>query len=191
MWYTNLFNLLTKGIGLVSNFGTIIPTLQTIGANIIKYWQYWLIAVLLVFNALTGYELNHTRNSLKTEVAAHARDITDFKNAQAEADKQAAAVKAALTKESKADADKADASYSILLARYRGSLLRFSSGQGGSGSSSDSQFPTTQGGDGPSSGAQLPKSITISGDDAGICAVNTARLQAVHDWATSLPKETR
>lgn len=173
------------------DFNAIGNVMKSIGASIVKYWQYWLIGLLFAVNAFTGYELKVTRDHLKTEVAAHVKDITDFKNAQAEADKQAAATKAALTKESKADADKADASYTILLDRYRTSLLRFSSGQSGSGSGGHSQLPTAQGGDGPSASTDLPKSLTITGSDAEICAINTARLISVHDWAVGLPKDVK
>lgn len=170
------------------DFNAIGNVMKSIGASIVKYWQYWLIALLFAANLFTGYELKHTRDKLTAEVSAHVKDITDFKNAQAEADKQAAATKAALTKESKANADQADSNYDTLLAKYRSSLLRFSSGQGGTGAGGNSQLPASQGGNGPGTGTELPKSLTITGEDAGICAVNTARLVAVHDWAVSLPK---
>lgn len=193
MWFTGILSVLGKGVGLISgiNFGAIVPALQSVGQNILKYWQYWLIALLLGVNGFTGYELKHTQDKLKLEVAAHVKDITDFKTAQAQADQNVVATKAALTKESQADADQADANYSSLLSKYRSSLLRFSANQSGTGASSGGQLSTAQGGDGPSASTDLPKSITISGDDAGVCAVNTARLQAVHDWAVNLPKEPK
>lgn len=170
------------------DFSAVSNVLKSIGSSIVKYWQYWLIGILFLANGFTGYELKVTRDHLKTEVAAHVKDITDFKNAQADADKAAEALKITLTKESKADADKADTNYDTLLAKYRSSLLRFSSGQGNTGAGGNSQLSTTQGGDGPGADTELPKSLTITGEDAGICAVNTARLVAVHDWAVSLPK---
>ena len=127
MWFT----ILTKIAGFASgiNFGAIIPTLQAVWANIVKYWQYWLIGLLVALNLLSGYELKHTRDNLKTEVAAHAKDIKDFRDAQAEADKNAQSIKEMLTKESKANADKADTDYTVLLSKYRSSLLRFSANQ--------------------------------------------------------------
>lgn len=173
------------------DFVAVSNVMKSIGASIVKYWQYWLIGLLFAANAFTGYELKHTRDNLKTEVAAHVKDITDFKNAQADADTKAVAIKAALTKESKADADQADANYTILLSKYRSSLLRFAPNQSGSRSTGNSQLSTAQGGDGPGAGADLPKSLTISGDDAEICAVNTARLVVVHDWAIKLPKDVK
>lgn len=188
-----ILGIFTKISGFATgiDFAAVGNVMKSIGASIVKYWQYWLIGLLFLVNAFTGYELKHTRDNLKTEVAAHVKDITDFKNAQAEADTQAAATKAALTKESKADADQADANYSILLSRYRSSLMRFSSGQSGTGSSGNSQLPTAQGSDGPSSDTNLPKSLTITGSDAEVCAINTARLLVVHDWALKLPKDVK
>lgn len=37
---------------------------------------------------------------------------------------------------------------------------------------------------GPSGDTELPETITIPYGDAQICATNTARLEAVHEWAT-------
>lgn len=170
------------------DFNAIGNVMKSIGASIIKYWQYWLIALLFAANLFTGYELKHTRDKLTAEVSAHVKDINDFKTAQAEADKNAQTLKDTLIKESKANADQADSNYDTLLTKYRSSLLRFSSSQSHPGAGGDNQLPTAQGGNGPGAGSEFPKSITISGDDAGICAVNTARLVAVHDWAVGLPK---
>lgn len=188
-----ILGLFTKISGFATgiDFTAVGNVMKTLGDSIVKYWQYWLIGLLIAVNAFTGWQLKHTRDSLRTEVAAHVKDISDFRNAQVEADKQAAATKVALTKESKADADQADANYSILLSRYRTSLLRFSPSQGGSGTIGDHQLPASQGGDGPSSSTDLPKSLTITGSDAEVCATNTARLMVVHDWAVKLPKDVK
>jgi hypothetical protein len=173
------------------DFNAVGNVMKSIGASIVKYWQYWLIALLFAANLFTGYELKHTRDKLTAEVAAHIKDINDFKTAQAEADKNAQTLKDTLTKESKANADQADSNYSVLLSKYRSSLLRFSSNQSHPGSIGDNQLSASQGGNGPSSDSDLPKSLTISGSDAKICAVNTARLVSVHDWAVGLPKAVK
>lgn len=182
-WITKLGGALT-GV----DFNAIGNLLKEIGQSMIKYWYLWIIGLLLAANGLTGWQLKHTTAALKTEVAAHIKDINDFKTAQAEANTKAQAITDTLTKRSKDDATKADANYSNLLTQYRSNLLRYSASKGGTSQPGNNQLPTAQGGNGPSDGTQL-SSITISQDDAGICAVNTARLQAVHDWAIGLPKE--
>lgn len=188
-----ILGMLGKVGGLVSgiNFGAILPAIQSAGEFLLKYWQYTVIALLVLLNVFTGFELKHTQGNLNKEVAAHASDIAAFKKAQADADANAQAVKDNLMKESQASANQADASYSSLLSKYRTSLLRYSANQSGSSAAGHSQLSTAQGGDGPSIGTELPKTITITGDDADICSVNTARLQAVHDWAVALPKDMK
>lgn len=157
--------------------------------NIETHWQLWLVGLLIAGNIFTAWEWNHTTTALTKEKAAHAADIATFKRTQAEADTRAQMIKQTLQKEAKANADQADASYSNLLAQYHGSLLRYASSKGSAKQPSNSQLSTTQGSNGPSTNTELPATLTISGDDAQICAVNTARLQSVHDWATSLPKD--
>lgn len=157
-----------------------------------KYWYLVVIGLLGLGNMFTYHEWQATRAALAHEKIVHAQDIKDFKTAQAIADANAKAIKLALDKEAKADAAQADASYSTLLAKYHANLLRFSAGQSGAQPTSYHQLPSTQGGDRPGASTQLfvvPTKITISGADAEICAVNTARLQAVHDWAIALPQE--
>jgi hypothetical protein len=167
------------------NFTAIGQVLDGVWLFIVKNWQIVVIVILLLTNAGTFWLYNHTNISLVKEKASHASDIASFKKAQADADSKAQAEKVILQKESKADADQADANYATLFARYKSSLLRYSANQSGTKSTSDNQLPSAQGGNGPSENTKL--SITV--DDAQICAENTARLQAVHDWAITLPKE--
>lgn len=191
MWFTAALGLLGKIGPAVTgiNFGAVEDAAKGVGASMIKYWYAWVIGLLLAANLFTGYELKHTRDNLTKEVAAHVKDIQDFKSAQADADAKALVIQTTLAKESKDSADKADTDYSGLLAKYRANLLRFQANQGSTLNPSDNQFPTAQSGDGPSVSSQFPKGIVISGADADICTVNTARLQAVHDWAVGLPKD--
>lgn len=151
---------------------------------LLKYWQIGLIVLVvsLEFGSLTA--CNHEHNLLIKERLVHKQDISNFKNAQAVADANAQAIRLTLQKESKANADQADAKYSSLLSEYRANLLRYKADQSGPKQSSDHQLPAPEGGNGPGTGAEI--SITL--DDAQVCAVNTARLQAVHDWAVGLPR---
>lgn len=173
------------------NFGSIFAGVGTffkdMAASITKHWPLYLVGTLLLSNVFTAWEWNRTSASLTKEKAAHVADIASFKKAQAEADTKAQAERAVLQKESKANADQADANYTGLLAKYHSSLVRYSQGHPGStGKSYNYQLPTTQSSNGPSEGTEIPSTITITGDDAEICAENTARLEAVHDWAVTL-----
>lgn len=161
---------------------------NAIGQSFVKFWYLWVIALLISGNGFTGWRLYHTQLDLQQEKAAHTKDINDFKNAQELANAKAEMKRAEIIRESEADAAKADANYLNLLAKYHASLVRYKASQSGSGRPNSDQYPTTQGGDGPSTSTELPDQINITVEDAQICAVNTARLQAVHDWAVNLPK---
>lgn len=192
MWITVALGLLSKIPGTMLsmftgiNFGAIF---SGIGSFLAKYWKECLVALLVLANVFTYHEWQVTSAKLVQEKAAHSHDISDFKSAQQVANANAIAEQKALEKESKADAAQADANYTTLLAQYHANLLRFSAGQSGTQQTNNHQLSTTQGSNGPSPGTDLPFKITISGDDAQVCAINTARLQAVHDWAIALPKE--
>ena len=191
MWalLSRIPNLLSPIIQTISgiNFEAITSFFQQLLTSLIKYWQYWLIALLVSLLALCGVSLNDTKTKLVKEQIAHTNDITNFKNAQAQAEAQAAQDKVILQKESKADADQADAAYTTLYAKYHAVLLRYTSQASASGTQStvDNQLQSAKGSNGPSEGPNI--SITMS--DAQICAENTARLQAVHDWAITLPED--
>lgn len=157
-----------------------------------KYWQLALFAGLILSNmtAFNGWHSSHV--NLVKEQAAHKLDIANFKQAQTDANKQAQATRDSLIKESKTNADQADAKYGTLLSSYRANLLRYQANQSGGSQADHSQLSTPQGGNGPSPNPVLPStSITISTEDANVCAVDIARLVAVHDWAVSLPKEPK
>lgn len=177
-------------LGMI-NFGMITPILNPIGSFIKKYWMYLLPVLLIGINCGTLYEWQKTQGQLKTEKAAHQLDVTTFKNAQAEANKKADAERDRLNKESKASATKADANYSDLLVKYRANLVRYQANQNSGSQSYSYQLPTAPSSDGPGASTDLPPGVRISIDDANVCAINTARLTAVHDWAIGLPKEVK
>jgi hypothetical protein len=171
------------GLPFGSIFSGVGTFLKALFANIVKYWYVWLIALLLSSNGFTywRWQVNHALYT--KEVAALNAQAASFKNAQAVANAQANAERATLQKESKADADQADANYTALYNEYRANLLRYSAGQSGSQSGGNNQLQPAQGGNGPSTDTN----ISITQSDANICAVNTARLVAVQEWATTLP----
>jgi hypothetical protein len=185
--FLNPLIVLLNSIGpLLSN---IAPVFQSSLPFFEKYWKQCLVGLLVSTLTLTSYEWRHTSDKLNIERAAHAADIKAYKAAQDAANKQAKDLKADLLNKAKDEAIKADKNYSNLLATYRANLLRLQTTQGniraasGSGSSN-----TTQIADGSSTNTEVSSTITITMDDAQICAINTARLQAAHNWAVEIGK---
>jgi hypothetical protein len=155
---------------------------------IASHWRVSLgifLSGLLLGLSYIGY---HEHSLLLKERAAHQQDIANFKHAQALSDAKAEGEKNALQKESQANADEADAKYSALLAEYRANLVRYKASQSGTSQADHNQLQPTQSGDGPGTSSSVPQELTISLEDANICAVNTARLQSVHDWAMEVQK---
>lgn len=188
MW-TSLVAKLTQ-LFTSATLDEVIKIVGLLFTSIVAHWRAYAILGLIGLSAAGCYGWSHDHNSLLKERQAHQADIVAFKKAQADANTKAQEYRVSLEKESQANADQADAKYATLLAEYRISLLRYKASQGGSVSASDSQLQPTQSSNGPGSGSVVPQgSIVISGDDALICAVNTARLQAVHDWAINPPKD--
>lgn len=150
-------------------------------------WKLYGVLVLACLQIVTAWGWSSDHRALNAERISHKADIETYKRAQKEAQDKIDIKKKQLEQESKVKADAADEKYSILLAKYHTSLLRYKTSPSvRSGPSSGEQPQTSESGYGPSSSAELPTSLTISGTDAQICAVNTARLQAVHDWAIEL-----
>jgi hypothetical protein len=173
--------LLTLGSNfLLPVIGAFIPAAW----NFIKtHWKSIIFDLLILCLGFSVYSCHSIKGDLVKEKAAHAADTKTFKAAQAQADKNAQAQKTKLETEGKQKADDADKNYSSLLSKYNASLMRYKqANQGSAGTSGYSQLQSPQSGDGP---GQSPF-VSIPVDDAGICAENTARLQAVHDWATHL-----
>ena len=178
------------GINFGSFFSGVGNALKALGQNIITNWKVWLIGLLIAAQVGTAYGFYHEHVRYVTEKAAHAADNAKFVAAQKAADLEEQNVRKQLQTESKAASHEADTNYSALLTKYNASLMRYGSGKGGVQGPSNNQLPATQGADGPSAStdlssavSSLPTQIAITGSDAEVCAVNTARLQAAHDWA--------
>lgn len=151
---------------------------------ILKYPFQILTVVFLATTIICGTGWSNTSGKLGDERAAHKADVTAFKTAQKEANDKAEATKQKLLKDAEINAKKADTNYANLLGKYNASILRYKANQSVSKPTNSDQLPSTEGSDGPSSSTFI--SIPIG--DAQVCAVNTARLQAVHDWAISQPQ---
>lgn len=146
--------------------------------------SWYIVATLTLGLLATSYGWNSTYNKLTKERYQYVQTVQTFKDAQAEANRKAKAKRVEIEKEAKASAKKADDRYSDLLAKYRTNLVRYKANQGGSTGPNSNQHQAPTGS--PGSGGS-PDVLTITLRDAEVCAINTARLQAVRDWAISLP----
>ncbi len=165
----------------------LLPFLNNLKSN----WKVYAVLSLIALQAGTFYGWQHTNDLLVAERYAHTNDIINFKKAQQDANDNAQRIKQTLQQEAQANASQADARYANLLVQYRASIVRYQTAQSAASPTYYSQLPTPQGGNGPSASPVVPdssSSISITLNDANICAVNTARLQAIHDWAINPPK---
>lgn len=168
-----ILSLLPKLAGI--NFDAI----GNLVSELVKYWKYVVIGLLITGGVGSVWEWHHTTLLLQAEKQAHASDIASYKVAQAEADSKAKMIKENLEKESKANATQASADYASLLERYRISVLRYAKDHGGTATARSSSTDIAKGSDGPSEDTVLP----VRQSDLEICSENTARLVAGHDWA--------
>lgn len=145
--------------------------------------QGWIVSGLMAVGlVLMAFGWNGTHNTLIRERAEHAQVVQAFKDAQAEANKKAEAKRIELEKKAKEDAEAADKRYGTLLTEYRTNLLRYKATHSSSGGPNRSEVKATESSTGPSPSPEL-STIIITVKDAEICAVNTARLISVRDWA--------
>ena len=147
--------------------------------------QGWVVSALMAVGlVLMAFGWNGTHNTLVKERAQHELVVQQFKDVQTAANLKAEAKRKELEKKAIEDAQEADKRYSNLLAEYRSNLLRFKANQSG-GTRPDSHYDeATPSSPGPGQSTKLPPGeLIISMKDAEICAINTARLQAVREWA--------
>lgn len=145
--------------------------------------QGWVVsAAMAVGLVLMAFGWHGTYNTLATERLEHKQVVQQFKDTQAEANRKAEAKRIELERKATKDAQEADKRYGSLLAEYRTNLLRFKADQSGGSRPNSDQGEAATSSPGSSTGTQF-SSIVITMKDAEICAINTARLQAVRDWA--------
>ena len=179
---------------ILSALQSVLPLLSGVAGPVIasfqKYWQYYIMILLAVASLFSYHEWQTVASDLHVEKMAHAADIKAFKDAQAEADARAKQIADALTKESKAKAHEADRNYKSLYAQYRANLVRYQALQRAAhGPGGDQASGAAQGTNGSGKGSVVPAPtgpLIITGQDAQICAENTAKLQAAHDWALTI-----
>lgn len=145
----------------------------------------WYVGAALALGLLvTSVGWSNTHKELIKEQAAHAADVQRFKDTQEEANRKAEAKRVELEKKAEKNVEEANKRYDSLYIEYRANLLRFKANQSGGGRpySGDVQAPKSS--NGPSASTNL---LTISMSDANICAINTARLITVREWALDPP----
>lgn len=157
---------------------------MSINLGLKDYGLIGLCLLLLVSSLgwyITDLKLDRTREQVKTERALYSR-------AQEEYTVKALKAKQEQERKDNERAQKADADYSDLLAKYNASLLRYKAAQRASSRTDLSGSPkTTEGSPRPGASPELSDTeIIIPFSDAQICATNTARLEAIHEWATSV-----
>ena len=150
-----------------------------------------LIATLLVSNGawFVAYQIQgHALAKQTTHAAQLQAAMNAVRSANQAAIAQATAEKKAKEAHDAQIAAQADATAADLAARYHAIVLRLADAQSGArGADLPQSAGSPQGGDRSGPGAGLsPGTVTIPTADALTCGENTARLQAVHDWATAL-----
>lgn len=166
-----------------------IPKLLGFLGGIHKYVTLGLLVAL----AFTYWQWDHASLRLaqqkqKTELSELGRknDRLAYAKAQEEAKVKSLNKVIEVERKRNEEARKADEAYTSLLNRYNASIVRYQASQRPSaGINMSSTSVTSSGSDFSSESTQI--SITI--EDAGICAENTARLKAAHEWAGKLGLE--
>lgn len=151
------------------------------------HWKLIGAAFLLLALITQTFRLSATEGALSAEKAGRQADLATYEKVQAQATADALSAKLKKDAENAQKAEQADQRYADLRARYD-SRLRAKAAQREAGSADMSiSTESAESSDGPGRGAVFPVgTILIPEDDAFICATNTARLQAVREWALSL-----
>ena len=163
----------------------LVPWALSLGR---AYWREAIGGALLIALAVTALLLHAARSERDAAIAGRAADRAAYVAAQETARSNALAAAAKKDAENVKKADDADARYADLSAQYRTIGLRYAAAQSAAGRANlPATAEGTESANGPSGPAVVPSGdILIPQADALICADNTARLQAAHEWAVSL-----
>ena len=152
------------------------------------HWKLIATIILLALLSIQTLRVASLKSSLGAEKDGRLADRETYKRAQMEATANAFAAKIKKEAEDAKKADAADARYADLSGQYRAAVLRYQAAQRAAGKADLPQSPEgPASSDGPGGFAVVPTgSILIPQSDALICADNTARLEAVRDWALGI-----
>lgn len=152
-------------------------------------WQYATggLAIALALSIAWGVRVEGLRASHK---AAHEQTVKSYQQAQKDAQERHDAEIQALQAHNRRLNDEIDRKADERTVVYRDRVIRLPSAPAscptGVGSLPGPGVPASDDGSGGS--AQLSEGVIIPRDDARICADNTARLEAVRDWALEFGK---
>jgi len=157
-------------------------------SGFLAHWKLIAAAILLALLGVQTLRIAGLKSSLSAEKAGRLADRETYKRAQMEATANAFSAKIKKEAEDAKKADAADARYADLSQQYRAAVLRYQAAQREAGKADLPQSPESPAsGDRPGGPSLIPQgSILIPQADALICATNTARLEAVREWALSL-----
>jgi hypothetical protein len=152
------------------------------------HWKLIGAAFLLLCLIIQTFRLSATEGTLSAEKAGRRADRASYEKAQAQAAAEALSAKLRKDAENAQKAEQADSRYADLSQQYRAAVLRYQAAQRqASGIDLPSATESAESSDEPGGGAVIPVgSILIPENDAFICGTNTARLQAIREWAMSL-----
>jgi len=160
-------------------------------SGFLAHWQIICLVLLLAAIGVQQIRVTGLKSSLLAEKAGRAADRQSYEKVQAQAAVDAYAAKIRKETEDAKKAEAADARADDLAARYRALSLQYASAQRAAGKADlpqSAKAPPSS--DGPGGLTIVPVgSILITQADALICADNTARLEAVREWATALDAE--
>ena len=148
-----------------------------------------MMAGLAAALALTRGRLADARTELRMEKALHETDIANFKAAQASADAIWQTEVTRIQTENRRLNDEADRRADAGRADYAARVMRLPAAAADAGLSGDTALPGA--GSAPSLDGPGGDSILLARADALICADNTARLQAAHEWALGLAGQAK
>lgn len=160
----------------------MLPRVLTLYGKVHNYVTVGLFLCLLCTTVLWRFSVNE----LALEKAGRKADTLSYVAAQEKAKSNALELKIEQEKKDAKRKEDADATADGLRRKYDSLLQDYARAQSKARAANlPSPSKASQGSNGPSGGTELPETIEIPYDDARICAVNTARLEAVHQWATS------
>lgn len=159
---------------------------------VIKNWKLISIGALIVALALVlawAFRLDALRARHK---AAHAETVERYADAQKRAQEAFDAQIAAIQSQNRRLNDEADKNVADTTIVYRDRVIRLPTAPAQC-AAGGAQLPSPnlpQSPDGPGSDSPIFDRVIIQRSDALICATNTARLEAAHEWARGMSNET-
>lgn len=153
-----------------------------------KYLIYALAAMAAVNGAgwyITSLKLETAKQQIVTEQNGRKADQASYKAAASEAKVKNLEEVKKINEENDRKAEVSDDRYDALRKLYDANLVQYARDQATKRNSGTVQLSSVTATTGGGYTTSESTEISISFEDAGICAENTARIQAVKEWADS------